>query len=214
LKPALYLLLIASITGPGLCAQDAPKLEFFGGYSYFGLPKDSGSGLTAAHLNGWNAAVKLNLRKRVGIVADFGGNYGERRMTPTQYQPRDTKPGDYRQHTFLFGPEVRIIDRARLSVNLRVLIGAAYIDTLVLPLREPFQPPPPLIGPPQPPVTKFQVGWEKPFTGAIGGSVDYRISEHVRYRIVQPELIVLGLGSSNRSRLRVSTVIVFTFGSF
>jgi hypothetical protein len=213
LNRALYLLLIASVPGAGLFAQDAPKVELFGGYAYFGLPAGEGLGLTAATLNGWDAAAKLNLRRRVGIVADFSGNYGQRRMTPTQFQPLDTNPGKYRQHTLLFGPEVRVVHRKRLNVNVRALIGAAYIDTLVLPLREPYQPPPPLVGPPQPPLTEVQLGWEKTVTGGLGGSVDYRISDHLRYRIVQPELIVLGLGSSNRSRLRVSTGIVFTFGS-
>lgn len=61
-------------------AQQQPLAELSGGYSYFRLSEDSGAGLTAADLNGWSAAAKLNLGPRIGLVVDFGGNYGRRRM--------------------------------------------------------------------------------------------------------------------------------------
>ncbi len=108
-------------------------------------------------------------------------------MTPTQFQPRETKPGDFRQHTILFAPEIRAFTGDRLNVNIRALIGAAYVETLVLPLREPFQPPPDLLGNPQPLITEFRLGGEKPLVGAIGGSLDYRISDRVYYRVLQPD---------------------------
>ncbi len=207
-------IVVTPILGTGLFAQDAPMVELFGGYSYFLLAQESDSGLTAANLNGWDASVKLNVRPRVGIVADFSGNYGERRMTPTQFQTRKTKPGGFRQHTILFGPEIRAFTNARLNVNVRALIGAAYVETLILPLREPFQPPPDLLGNPQPVVTEFRIGGGKPLTGALGGSVDFRISDRLYYRILQPEFVVINLGGVvNRLNLRVSTGIVFTFGA-
>lgn len=211
-KTSLSLFILAAVLSVGLFAQDAPKLELFGGYSYFGLPSEEASGLTAANLNGWNTSVKLNVRPRIGVVADFSGNYGERRMVPTQFQPRETKPGAFRQHTTLYGPEVRAFTNDRFTVNIRALIGAAYIDTLLLPLQEPFQPPP-ITGIPQPTVTEFRLGGEKPITGALGGSLDYRISDRLYYRI-QPELVVVHLGSTNDMSLRVSTGIVFRFGGF
>lgn len=194
-------------------AQQLPNGELFGGYSYFRLSQDEGARLTAANLNGWNASVKLNVRSCIGVVVDFGGNYGERQMVPTQFQRVETKPGSFRQHSILFGPEVRVLTTDRFNVNVRAVIGAAYVDTLELPLREPFQPPPDLLGNPQPPITEFRLGWEKPLTGAVGGSIDYRISEGLYYRILQPELAVAHLGGVvNRMNLRVSTGIVFRFG--
>jgi hypothetical protein len=197
---------------PRAATQDAPKLELFGGYSYYRLPKESDSGLTAANLNGWNASVKVNVRRRIGVIVDFGGNYGERRMLPTQFQPRETKPGIYRQHTVLIGPEVRAFANDRIIVNVRALIGGTSVGTLVLPLRVPFQPPPDLLGNVQPPITEFRLGGEKPVTGAFGGSVDYRISDRLLYRILQPDLVVTHLGGLNWKHLRLSTGIVFTLG--
>ena len=83
LRAAMALALVPA----GGFAQGSRGIELFGGYSYFRLAGEPASGLTTASLNGWNAAVKLNLRPRVGLVADFGGNYGRQRMTATGFQP-------------------------------------------------------------------------------------------------------------------------------
>jgi hypothetical protein len=211
-RTALSFCFLIPALNVALFAQVVPKLEIFGGYSYYRLPEESDSGLTAANLNGWNASAKVNLRSRISVVVDFGGNYGERRMLPTQFQTRETKPGSYRQHTFLIGPEVRVFANDRLTVNVHALIGGTSVGTLVLPLQEPFQPPPDLLGNTPPPVTEFRLGWEKPVTGAFGGSIDYRISDRLSYRILQPDLVVTHLGGLNWKNLRLSTGVVFTFG--
>ena len=46
-------------------AQQVPKAEVFGGYSWAG-----------GNFHGWNASVTGNITKRFGIVADFSGHYG------------------------------------------------------------------------------------------------------------------------------------------
>src|ERR1017187_9311299 len=104
-RTALTLFIITPALSVGLFAQNTPKLELFGGYSYFGLPAVAATGFTAANLNGWNASAKLNLRPRIGLVADFGGNYGERRTVPTQFQPIGTKAGTYRSEERRVGKE-------------------------------------------------------------------------------------------------------------
>jgi len=171
--------------------------------------------LTAADLNGWSAAAKLNLGPRIGLVVDFGGNYGRRRMVPTQYQLADSHPGNFHQHTILFGPEFRVLTGDRFDINVRVLIGAAHEGKLVLRLREPLQQPPDLLGNPLPPVTELSVGAGKPLAAAAGGSIDYRISERWSCRVVQPELVVIHVGgAASRLNLRISTGLVFRFGWF
>jgi hypothetical protein len=192
---------------------ETPIVEMFAGYSYFRLPMES-DGVDGGEPDRLERQYQTECAMRVGVIVDFGGNYGERRMLPTQFQPRETHPGDYRQHTVLVGPEVRAYANDRISLNVRALIGGTAVDTLVLPLREPFQPGPDSSGGVQPPVTAFRMGGEKPVTGAFGGSVDYRISDRLAYRILQPDLVVTHLGGVvNRMNFRVSTGIVFRFGS-
>jgi hypothetical protein len=54
-----------------LWAQDAPKAEFFGGFSVLTI-KDSGTRTTPV---GWQAAISGNVNKMFSIVGDFGGEY-------------------------------------------------------------------------------------------------------------------------------------------
>ena len=169
-------------------------------------------GLSAANLNGWNAAVKLNFRPRAGLIFDFSGGYGHRRMTPADFRPRETLPGAVREHTVLLGPEIRLFKINRLTANARALIGAVYVDTLNLPLKEPFRPGPPTD--PQPLVTQFTIGRAKPLAGALGGSLDYRITDRLSVRLLLPDLVVVSLGGLNLKRLRISTGVVFTFAGF
>lgn len=206
---------LATLVSGGVQAQQLPAIELSGGYAFLRLPQHADTGLTAAGVNGWQAALALRFRPRVAFVFDFGGNYGHRRLVPTQFQRLETSPGSFRQHTILFGPEVRVLTGSRLRLNVRALIGPAYVDPLVLPLREPFLPPPDLLGNVPPPVTEFRLGVEKPLTGAIGGSVEYRITDRLSYRILQPELVVTHLGGTvNRTNFRISTGMAVRFGGF
>jgi outer membrane protein with beta-barrel domain len=66
-------------------AQDTPKVEVFGGYSWAG-----------GNFHGWNTSVTGNLSKSFGLVADFSGHYGSEVDGPIFV--------DEDAHSFLFGP--------------------------------------------------------------------------------------------------------------
>ena len=66
-----------------LLAQDAPKAQFFGGFSVL---SSSGNGTRTQHA-GWQASLEKNLTNNLGLVADFGGQYR-----------------DLHAHEYLFGP--------------------------------------------------------------------------------------------------------------
>jgi len=51
-------------------AQEAPKAEVFGGYSY--LRANPGLGAPGFNLNGGSGSISYNLTSAIGIVADFG----------------------------------------------------------------------------------------------------------------------------------------------
>src|SRR5213596_2891209 len=56
-------------------AQDTPKAEVFGGYSYLRVNELSGLGI-GLNLNGWNGSVTGNVNDWFGVKADFSGQYG------------------------------------------------------------------------------------------------------------------------------------------
>src|SRR5436853_7478877 len=68
-------------------AQEVPKAEVFGGYSWAG-----------GNFHGWNASVTGNITKRLGIVADFSGHYGSEQDGTILVREN--------AHSFLFGPRV------------------------------------------------------------------------------------------------------------
>jgi len=110
---ALILLLPASMP-----AQEYPRAEVFGGYSYFRT--DSGG----YNLNGWNASVAGNFLPWFGIVGDFSGHYG----APTEFGFRI--PGvDISSHTFMVGPKLAYRNGGRLTPFAHFLIGAARAGT-------------------------------------------------------------------------------------
>ena len=211
---ALSLLLIPL----NMAAQDKPRVEVFGGYSYLHVGEQPDSLLAAAGLNGWNTSLKLNLRSRIGLLADFGGNYGQRGLTPytieSPAQPGQltrisAKPSDMRQHTFLFGTEVLALRRGRLIVNVRALAGVAHANALVFHVE-------PEPGSSLPPFTRTFPSASR-FAASFGASVDYRITDRVSYRVIQPELLLTRSGtetsgSSNHYNFRLSTGLVFTSG--
>lgn len=66
-------------------AQDVPKAEVFGGYSYAG-----------GNFHGWNTSVTGNVNKWFGLVGDFSGHYGSELEGVIKIN-KDA-------HSFLFGP--------------------------------------------------------------------------------------------------------------
>lgn len=101
------LLFLASL--PGM-AQDYPKYEIFGGYSY--LHGDTGGSGVSLNLNGWNASLSYNVKSWAGLTADFDGHYG----TPLG--------ASFNLHNFLFGPTFSHRSD-KWSVYVHTLFGAS-----------------------------------------------------------------------------------------
>lgn len=84
-------------------AQEVPKVEVFGGYSWSG-----------GNFHGWNTSVTGNVTKRLGIVADFSGHYGSELGLVRVNQ---------NAHSFLFGPRLSFRGK-RLTPFVYGLFGA------------------------------------------------------------------------------------------
>ena len=110
MRRLFFALAVALAAAQAAPAQEAPKAEVFGGYSY------GGSG---AH--GWNGSAAVNFNRWLGLVADFGGQY-----------TRLEEPGSserIRTHTFLFGPRFSVRRHRRLTPFAHALLGAAHTDS-------------------------------------------------------------------------------------
>jgi hypothetical protein len=81
----LFLLAVARTDG---AAQDVPRAEVFGGFSY--LRKPSGMGHNN-NLVGWQAGPDINFSKNVALAFDFGGQ--SRSLSRYEYGGSSTAVG-------------------------------------------------------------------------------------------------------------------------
>ena len=74
----LFLLLIVLVRPGQSAAQEVPRLQFFGGYSYTRFDSSTFGFAGGSNLNGWNVAVSGNLIRGLGATAELTGQYESR----------------------------------------------------------------------------------------------------------------------------------------
>jgi opacity protein-like surface antigen len=85
IRKALEIACLILFVSTSVLAQETPRAEVFGGYSWAG-----------GNFHGWNTSVTGNVNKWFGIVADFSGHYGSEQDGTVRIN-KDA-------HSFLFGP--------------------------------------------------------------------------------------------------------------
>src|ERR1044071_5612273 len=85
MRKILWVICLVLLACLPVAAQDAPKAEVFGGYSWAG-----------GNFHGWNTSVTVNVSKSFGLVADISGHYGNEVDGPILVK-QDA-------HSFHFGP--------------------------------------------------------------------------------------------------------------
>jgi opacity protein-like surface antigen len=97
-------------------AQEFPRVEVFGGYSYM---RSWPEGAPGTNLNGWNGAMQYNTSRSIGFKADVSGHYG----TPVA----GTTVNSY---SFLFGPVIssRVEGSPGFTPFLHGLVGANRVS--------------------------------------------------------------------------------------
>ena len=108
LRKALCIMCLLIVASLPAMAQDVPKAEVFGGYSWSG-----------GNFHGWNASVTGNVTKRFGVMADFSGHYGSESGGPILVKQN--------AHSFLFGPRFSFRGK-RLTPFVYALFGATRFE--------------------------------------------------------------------------------------
>lgn len=174
-----------------LAAQDVPKVEIFGGYSYFRMPNDiflDTDHLTTeeASLNGWNVTVTGNLNRWLGVEFDFGGYSDTVKTRNTRYGGTDTTSIDIRN--YLFGPRLSYRGDPRFMPFVHALFGTVGLT------REP-----------QSNTSEYPPGM------ALGGGFDIKVVRHVAIRAIQADYVISYLGLLHENNLRLSFGAVLRF---
>jgi hypothetical protein len=196
------ILLALALVLPGALLAQSSTLYL--GFSYLRAYTGT-STITPEPLNlfGWEAAYTVKIVPRFGITFDATGNYGPATTVaatgPAPGEIIPTARTTYEQHTFLLGPSITPLRSHAVSVGIHGLVGAGIAT--VPRVREPF-----------PAFEVFPGNTETAFSAAVGGNLDVRITDHVDYRVLQPELLLTRFGNNFHRDLRASTGFTFSWG--
>lgn len=122
MRKNLLLVLVMFLLPIALMAQDFPKAELFGGFSY----QRTNDGI---NLSGWNASLAGNVNHWFGVVADFDGYY--KSAIPAKGNVGSTQ---YREHAFLFGPQFSYRKDPRVTPFFHTLFGGDHTSGRVSPM--------------------------------------------------------------------------------
>ena len=175
-------------------AEDTPKVEVFGGFSY--VKVDSSTALKQTRydwldlsMKGWDGSIAINQNKWAGVVLDFGANYGVFATNPSN--PIAGSWMDYRILSIMGGPKITL-SRGKVSPFVQALVGYAGVRRSELNV----------------------VRSTRTFAMALGGGLDVNLNSRVALRAVQVDsLMVRDQFRGNFAKnLRLSTGIVLKLG--
>jgi opacity protein-like surface antigen len=190
----LRTIILGAIVTSGIAAyaqETTPLIET--GLDYTFTRVNPGGNLTSYNANGGSGFVEYNVNHVVGLVADLGANY---------IGNVNGYPIDNTTFTYLFGPRLNW-RMSRLTLYVQTLVGGARFSNAYDP-----QSPYPVLG-----IS------ENTFAAAIGGGVDYRLTDHWAIKPIQVEYFMTQLPSTFanvnevQNNLRYSAGIVFRLGS-
>ena len=162
----LCLFLAALFVPMILGAQDAPRVEVFGGYSYL---RNSSN-----NFNGWEGQASFNFNRFLGVTADVDGHY----RTVAQFAPLAgfSASANQRLYTFLFGPTATA-RFGKHDVYAHALFGGAH-SSLGAGVSLP------IIG-----TISSGVTGATAFGMALGGGLDLGITDHIAIRPAQVDYL-------------------------
>jgi len=174
-------------------AQDSPKVEAFGGYSYV----RANQGGESENFNGGSGSLAYNLTPWLGVVGDFGGYH---------WSGSGAEAGvDATVVSYLFGPKISY-RRGPITPFAQVLFGGAHLGLSGLcgaarVHRE---------GEPEE-CSLTQNG----FAMTLGGGLDWNATPHIGIRLIQAEYLMTRFqgegndGGNNQNNARISAGVVF-----
>jgi PDZ domain/Outer membrane protein beta-barrel domain len=173
------------LINPSAYAQDRPKIDVFGGYSY--LSVDTNGLISRQSANGWEASVSGNFNRRFALEGDVSGYY----KTFSVLGVGDVKVHDY---GFVGGPRINLG-----PAFVHALIGGDHATGSALGgsvSQDSF-------------AGAFGGGVQIPVAPrwAVRASADYVLTRHNIFKLLYPLL-----PDYTQNNFRVSAGVVFSFG--
>jgi opacity protein-like surface antigen len=165
-------------------AQDYPKFEAFGGYSYLHVSENG----VGDNFNGGSGSVAYNFTPMLGVVADFGGYHWS--------QGFDGGNQTINVVSYLFGPKVAL-RHGKFTPFAQALFGGAhgsFTETGGCDARVRGQG-----------TTCNASTSDNSFSLAVGGGLDWNATTHIGIRLIQAEYLMTQFLGGTQNNARIST---------
>ena len=204
MKQFIWFLVVGFIPSSVACAQDSPKVEITGYYSYFRFYPENNGTLSSHYLNGGGADVSVFLMKMLGIKAEFGGYQGN---LDTHTSGSSVASASANLFTYNIGPVVK------LRTKLRTLQVEPFGEALFGGAHSSFYSN----------LCKVSQGClvnnpsNNAFDFVMGGGLDIPLSRAIAFRPVQVDYVLTRFGNGftagnqNQSNLRYQIGVQFRF---
>jgi len=168
-------------------AQDFPRGEVFGGYSYFSCNNPvsvfGNSPGQGCRYNGWDISVALNGNKWLSFVGDLSGYYKSDNPPPGMMD-------HYHFYSILVGPRVSVRKINRVTPFVQTLFGDARVTP-----------------------GKDRWSYENDFAMALGGGVDIKAYKNFSVRPFQFDYMLIKSGQPLTDNIRFNFGIAWNFGA-
>jgi opacity protein-like surface antigen len=166
-------------------AQDFPKFEAFGGYSYLHVNEFN----TGYNFNGGSGSLAYNFTPMLGVVADFGGYHWS---GPFEDEGNLT----INVVSYLFGPRVSL-RHGKFTPFAQALFGGAHGSFNANEVCDAR--------------VHGQGGCgsvstsDNSFSLAVGGGLDWNATTHIGIRLIQAEYLMTQFLDTTQNNARIST---------
>src|SRR5262245_55727761 len=123
IQKAGILVTLVCVIASAAFAQDSPKAEIFGGYSYANAEVSNIS-------KGWNGAVAGNFTNWLGVVGDVSGHYNSQNTVSSEGESVTNVETKIHVYTFALGPQFTM-HIGRVAPFVHLLAGIAHTSLSV-----------------------------------------------------------------------------------
>lgn len=213
MKKSLVLIAVGLMCTAAAVAQDVPKFELTGGYSYVNFHPGL-SQITSQNMNGGGGAFVYNLTNLIGIKADFMGyavgSGWTNKLINAGYPVTGSASGN--MFTYMFGPQIKK-HSGKFQPFGEALFGAAHSNGYATILRC-------ISGNDSPSCNlKSGNGNNNAFAMEYGGGLDYALTPHIQIRPVEVDYLYTNFSSNHVAHIANSqnsfkyfAGVNFTFG--
>lgn len=213
MKKSLVLIAVGLMCTAAAVAQDVPKFELTGGYSYVNFHPGL-SQITSQNMNGGGGAFVYNLTNLIGIKADFMGyavgSGWTNKLINAGYPVTGSASGN--MFTYMFGPQIKK-HSGKFQPFGEALFGAAHSNGYATILRC-------ISGNDSESCNlKSGNGNNNAFAMEYGGGLDYALTPHIQIRPVEVDYLYTNFSSNHVAHIANSqnsfkyfAGVNFTFG--